>query len=111
MLYESDHNGIVPIYMTLPSHSYLGTIYWNAILLGKRINGDGEALPLPLGTSYLSTPEVTFCPATQHPGNLTTNFGYGICADRGLVEPVEQPYATLDQGRLRRYLAPAGCGQ
>ena len=97
MLYESDHNGIVPIYMTLPSHSYLGTIYWNAILLGKRINGDGEALPLPLGTSYLSTPEVTFCPATQHPGNLTTNFGYGICAIGDSWNQWSSPYATLDK--------------
>ena len=97
MLYESDHNGIVPIYMTLPSHSYLGTIYWNAILLGKRINGDGEALPLPLSTSYLSTPEVTFCPATQHPGNLTTNFGYGICAIGDSWNQWSSPYATLDK--------------
>ena len=97
MLYEGDHNGIVPIYMTLPSHSYLGTIYWNAILLGKRINGDGEALPLPLGTSYLSTPEVTFCPATQHPGNLTTNFGYGICAIGDSWNQWSSPYATLDK--------------
>ena len=97
MLYESDHNGIVPIYMTLSSHSYLGTIYWNAILLGKRINGDGEALPLPLGTSYLSTPEVTFCPATQHPGNLTTNFGYGICAIGDSWNQWSSPYATLDK--------------